>query len=197
MLLCPVLLNSHWTRRTIADLPRHAETSEVDPPPVHYPVYLREQAPLALRLAGPVSRGPTPPDPFPQLLPKVATAEPPPSPPRSHEELIVRTLTGGAPKEEDPFDLDPLAGFPSDFTPPDLENTVVQTGPITPTTVAPAPPRRLLLETSLPRARMEETIPAFELPVGDQGATLRLPIAPASRSSDLVPPPSSATYRSE
>lgn len=197
-MLCPAFLNSHWTRRPIAE-PAHlrASESEPEPPPVHYPVYLREQAPLPLRVAKPVLRGPSPANPFPQPIEVAEAPKEAIKPEPSEEDLIVRTLTGSSSSSPDPFDIDPMTGLPNDLTPPDLGQMVLTPESEQAVETTTPPPRRLLLETSLPRARVEETIPAFELPVGNGGATLRLPIAPTTRRNDLVPPPSSATYRSE
>lgn len=58
--------------------------------------------------------------------------------------------------------------------------------------------RRLYLEAPLPRARLEEILPSFELPVGKDGETLRLPIIRIPGGSTIDSgPSSSATYHQE
>lgn len=193
LLLPPSLSHGNWTRRqTLGPPPPASSTHSL--PSFKPAAYLHEQRPFPLRMAAPVGRGPSPPDPFP---PAPLPVEKPPEPealPSNPADDLVRSL------------LPAMEGMPQSplLTPEIPEFVPVDPGsfgqsemlPVDSAPPVPAP-RRLLLETSLPRARVEESIPTFRLPVGERGPQLRLPIAPSPRSGSVPTPPSSATYRRE
>lgn len=193
LLYPPCLLNSHWIRR-YPEWPA-SERSTGNDFVFRPPTYLENQRPASLRMAAPVRRGPVPPDPFPPPTVETVKAPEPATEPTSEEDAIVRSLIADAEGEHDkpfldsknPIVPDLNAPLPGAFEPKEA----LPVDPVEPT----AEPRRLLLETSIPRARVEEAIPVFQMPVGDSGAYLRLPVAPSARPSANSAPPSSATYR--